>query len=152
MTHGVIISFSLVSGALLVCSVAGCGRSDFQLAEVSGRVVQSGQAKAGLSVVFQPIANSANNPNPGPASYGVTDDSGKFRLQTIDADRAGAVVGRHRVAIHVHKPETQRDGDRTNPDTAIPQHFRDGSFTIEVPAAGLPSADFDLSAARAEAH
>jgi hypothetical protein len=133
--------------ALIVGSSSGCSSHDYELAPVRGRIVQAEQPKGRLSVVFQPIASSADHPNPGPASYGVTDANGEYTLHTIDADRPGAVVGRHRVSIHVYQPETQSDADRNDPDAAIPRHFRDHSLTIDVPAVGLTNADFDLAAA-----
>jgi hypothetical protein len=128
----------------------GCTGRDFQLAEVRGRIVEVGKPKPGLSIVFQPISSAANEPNPGPGSYGTTDENGEYRLRTFDSDQLGAVVGKHRVAIHVRKPGVQRDSDRTDPDAAIPRRFRDGSLTMEVPVNGLSSADFDLAVSQSE--
>jgi hypothetical protein len=133
---------------LIVGSTSGCSNHDYELATVRGRIVAPVQFKKRLSVVFQPIANTADRPNPGPASYGVTDANGEYTLRTITDDRPGAVVGRHRVSIHVYRPETQPDADRSDPDAAIPRHFRDGTLTIEVLAVGQPNADFDLAAAK----
>ena len=130
---------------LIVGSTSGCSNHDYELATVRGRIVHAAQPKGRLSVVFQPIASSADRPNPGPASYGVTDVNGEYTLRTIDADRPGAVVGRHRVSIHVYQPETQPDSVRSDPDAAIPPRFRDGSMTIEIPANGLATANFDFS-------
>ena len=66
--------------------------------------------------------------------------NGNNQLRTFDTDHPGAVVGPH--------PETQSDSDRADPDATIPLHFRDRSLTIEVPAVGLATADFDLDASR----
>jgi hypothetical protein len=125
--------------------LAGCNARDHELADVHGRITRGGQPVQNLSVTFQPIAKNAESPNPGPASYGITDADGRYGLKTITDDSTGAVVGSHRVVIQVIKKPSASDAADRIIDTTIPANYRDGSITLEVPAAGLSSADFELS-------
>src|SRR5688500_5040150 len=81
----------------LVLLVAGCGPAGPKIAPVSGTVYMDGKPLPNVGIAFQPIG-SADNPNPGRGSTGVTDASGRFTLK-IDGEIDGAVVARHRVCI-----------------------------------------------------
>jgi hypothetical protein len=68
---------------------SGCDRSGLNLAPVSGVVTVNGAPVEKAGVLFMPQS--------GPFASGTTDAEGKFTLAT--ANRPGALVGEHRVAI-----------------------------------------------------
>lgn len=97
---------------ILACAglvvVAGCRSDSFVLAPVSGRVTVDGQPVAGLRVAFEPMG-SAERRAPGPEAVGVTDEDGRFTLETMaESPRTGAVVGKCRVRIWA-LPSDQKD-------------------------------------------
>ena len=83
------VSFNLLAVFLLAFS--GCGSSD--IAPVSGTVTSDGKPVEKLRVTFSPSAIGKNNAV-GPFSIGVTDENGRFTLQTRYGD-PGAFVGQH---------------------------------------------------------
>jgi len=88
---------------------AGC--DSHGLAPVSGRVTMDGKPLADVYVVFEP---ADGRPNPGMGSIGKTDADGHYSLHQIQPDRAGAVVGRHRVTIRrMSENPTPAGADRT---------------------------------------
>jgi hypothetical protein len=72
-------------------AVSGCSRGP-SLAPVEGTLKMNGKPLANVQVEFLPEIN-------GPRSRGVTDKEGKYSLATDD-QRAGAVVGSHRVLLY----------------------------------------------------
>ena len=84
-----------------VCLLVGCAGQG--LAPVSGRVTLDGKPAANVHVSFQPMATGGNI-NPGGGSYAIVDEDGRFTLKTVDGDKRGAVVGKHRVEINI-RPE-----------------------------------------------
>lgn len=133
--------------------LAGCG-DGHRLASVSGRVAIDGKPTPKVHVQFEPIG-SADNPNPGPGSIGITDEQGIFRLRTVWPQDDGAVVGKHQVRINLQGPA----GSDAEPATAAEMRARDAAavrqlparynekseLTFEVPADGTESANFDLT-------
>jgi hypothetical protein len=89
--------FRIVAAAgLLLAGAAGCGPGP-KFARVTGVVTVNGKPYKNAVVSFQPMGTLAN-PNPGRGSSGLTDEAGRFALQT-DEGQSGAVVGKHRVRI-----------------------------------------------------
>ena len=82
------------TGALiaLVGVTAGCNRDSLNLAAVEGTVLLDGAPVADAGVVFAPTDAEKALP-----AVGSTDAEGRFTL--ITANRPGAMVGNHRVAI-----------------------------------------------------
>jgi hypothetical protein len=133
--------------------VAGCGEGH-RLADVSGRVSIDGKPTPNVHVQFEPIG-SADNPNPGPGSIGITDEQGIYRLRTVWPQENGAVVGKHQVRIN----RQGRGGGDAEPATAaemrarsaaairqLPARYNEKSeLTFEVRADGTDSANFDLT-------
>ncbi len=78
--------------AFTVLGIMGCDRSGLNLAPVEGVVTLDGKPVEAAGVVFMPV-----DPKQGPPASGTTDAAGKFTLTT--ANRPGASVGEHRVAI-----------------------------------------------------
>jgi hypothetical protein len=90
--HSGLVRAFTVAGLLALPILTGCGKGGLHLAPVSGFVSVDGKPVADVGVMFSPLDSKA-----GPPAVGTTDDSGRFTLVT--ANREGAVVGEHRVAI-----------------------------------------------------
>jgi hypothetical protein len=129
---------------LSIVFASGCEHKTYQLAEVAGRVTHQGQPLTGISIIFQPVAEGASIA--GPSAAALVDDSGSYRLQTVErVRRSGAVVGSNRVFLRALKRSTaDHDGGYVR-DARIPPRFYDGSNVIKVPPQGLVSADFELA-------
>jgi hypothetical protein len=86
--------FHVARGATLtaLALLTGCGRDGLNLAPVTGVVTMDGKPVAEASVIFAP-----NDSKAGPPAIGATNEQGAFTLVT--ANRPGAVVGEHRVAV-----------------------------------------------------
>jgi hypothetical protein len=136
----------LVCILIVTAQFLGCGGTDYALTDVKGRITRSNQPVEGANVTFQPIAAGLDNPNPGPGSFGHTDADGRYSLRTFDlADLEGAVVGRHRVTIRLPSQPVLTDASGEKNAPVVPPSFVDGSLIVEVPAAGLDNANFDLT-------
>jgi hypothetical protein len=93
-----------------LCLAAGCG-SRPRVVEVEGIVKLGSKPLPHLRIQFMPDPEKGTV---GPISTGTTDDTGHFKLTCAD-ERAGAVVGWHRVVItdlRVHLPRETRQGRR----------------------------------------
>src|SRR5262249_5813129 len=108
-------------------------------------------------VSFQPIG-TADNPNPGRGSSGLTDENGRFTL-TADDGHTGAVVGKHRVRIQTKRddPTAFVDPEVGSPDNPGPwgkkveidpipvEWYSDRSTKeFEVPTGGTDQANFEI--------
>ncbi len=131
----------LIAGVIALLATAGCDSSPYQIAPVSGRVTLDNEPLADALVSFQPIG-SASNREPGPGSYGRTDQDGRFTLQVVEPSQPGAVVGKHSVLISTATSEGG-DGDRVVGER-VPRRYRDGHLQFEVPSKGTTAANFDL--------
>ena len=137
---------SVLTIALAAIAFSGCGPG-YDLAPVSGRITRNGEPVAELHITFQPVAEGTSS-TVGPASVGRTDADGAYQLHCVEGDSAGAVPREHIVTI-VHASSaffTSSDEAPTPPPVPfeIPARFTNGSTRIDVPAEGLPSADFTL--------
>ena len=123
---------------------AGCG-GGAKAVPVSGVVTLDGKPLANAHVAFQPEATKGNQ-NPGVGSYGTTDASGKYTLQTFDNDKPGAVVGTHRVEISIKRAETDDRDPKTRPPLKdLPVKYnRNTELQFKVEPSGSTSANFDL--------
>lgn len=113
---------------------------------VSGTITLDGQPLAGANITFQPTGGEKAG-SAGPGSGAVTDAAGKYVLKTAEAKPCpGAVVGKHTVRITGAQDQRAADDDTQRPPAKdpVPAHYRDGSLTFEVPAAGTDKADFAL--------
>jgi hypothetical protein len=120
----------------------GCG--DSKNAPVSGTVKLDGKPLANASVTFQPLGEG--NLNPGPGSYGVTNDKGEYTL-AISPRAQGAIVGKHRVEISCLIDDGQdkpgEDRRTKQKDRVPPQYNIKSTLTFEVKP-GTNTAAFDL--------
>jgi hypothetical protein len=147
-----------LASSLLLFS--GCGES-LPVAAVSGTIKLDGKALAGANITTQPI--SSESQNPGPGSFGHTDDQGHFELELVKPARKGAIIGEHRVMISRGtgemagtQPQQAADGSgeywtddpRSNRRPAVigwPARYTDGSLHLTVPPEGIDNVNFDLS-------
>jgi hypothetical protein len=81
----------------VVAAVAGCNRSPYELAPVSGRVTINDKPLFQGSVVFSPVAKG-EEANAGKAATGRLQEDGTYRLTTYNKFD-GAIVGEHWVTI-----------------------------------------------------
>jgi hypothetical protein len=133
----------LLAFGVALCT-AGCGSDD--LAPVSGRVTLDGEPAANVRVTFQPLG-SAENQNPGPGSFGITDADGRYRLTLVGTKRQGAVVGKHRVRIQSsHGPSQEFPDAPPAPKKAVPKQYnKESTLQVDVPKGGTTTADFELT-------
>jgi hypothetical protein len=83
----------LIAAMLMV----GCGPSSGTIAPVSGKLTVDGKPMPGVEIIFSPKMTDTNS-NPGPYSFGTTDEEGNFELKTRYGDK-GAVIGWHIVTM-----------------------------------------------------
>jgi hypothetical protein len=123
---------------------AGCGSGN--VAPVSGRVTLDGEPAANVRVTFQPFG-SAENTNPGPGSYAITDADGRYQLVMVGTNRSGAVVGRHRVSIQSpNGPSKEFPDAPPRPAKMVPKEYtKESTREFEVPKGGTGAANFDLT-------
>jgi len=137
----------------------GCGRG-LPVAPASGIVTLNGKPLAGATINTQPVAKDSRNPGPG--SFGHTDDQGRFELEVVQPAMKGAIIGKHRVMISPPgdgsrdaKPKRSADGTfeswsddpqshRAAAGAKWPVRFADGSLTMEVPADGTNELRLEL--------
>ena len=102
--------------------------------------------------------------NPGPGSFGRSDEQGRFELELVKPARKGAIIGEHRVMISPAADATSRtqrqqsaeggldvwiDDPRANRQAIgsdWPARYTDGSLSLQVPTEGTDKANFDLTA------
>jgi len=134
----------LLAAGLLVLS-AGCGSG--KIAPVSGRITVDGQPVADLLVTLQPLG-SADNPVPGPGSYGKTEADGSYSLRLSDGtERVGAIIGKHRVEISAPLKANPKDpeGAHVPGKLTIPRKYNaESKLEIDVAAGGTTTADFQV--------
>jgi hypothetical protein len=129
-------------GFLILCLAStGCDRSPYVIVPVSGTVTLDDEPLADALVSFQPIGATTSS-EPGPGSFGRTDEEGRYTLQIVEPDQPGAVVGPHRVLIST-ATSGGGDGDRTVGER-VPRRYRDGKLQFTVPDGGTSEADFEL--------
>ena len=75
----------------------GCSRSEIPLAAVEGTVSFNGRP-AQAEIIFEPVGGDGGTG--GRPSSALSDVRGRFRLQYTE-DRAGAIIGPHRVTVKV---------------------------------------------------
>jgi len=118
--------------------LAGCnGRS---IVPVSGRVTLDDQPLENAVVLFEPIGGKDN---PGMGSVGRTDADGRFVLRQIQPDRAGALIGKHRVLIRMApRPGGALESAPKDRLSSLKDAEKEREFV--VPSGGTTFADFSL--------
>lgn len=133
-------SFARIAVAAAICAAAalvttGCGRAEYELARVSGRVTLDGKPLAEVRVTFQPKSKGEKEVNPGPGSYAITDEEGRFELRVGAPKSEGAVVGMH--SVRFKHPEASK--------YRFPYSGRNEGMEFEVPPEGTDEANFDFT-------
>jgi hypothetical protein len=107
---------------------------------VAGVVKLDGAPIADASITFDPVTGG------GAVYVAATDSEGKFALAELGDGAAGAPAGSYRVSITTAKPLTSGAIDEStkfSPER-VPEAYRGGKLTFEVPASGTSEANFDL--------
>ena len=137
-------SFTRIAASAAVCAatalvITGCGGGpEYELARVSGRVTLDGNPVTEVRVTFQPKAKGEKNINPGPGSYAITDQEGRFELGVVAPESEGAVVGMH--SVRFKHPESSK--------YRFPFSGRNAGMEFEVPPQGTDAANFDFKSRR----
>lgn len=149
---------------LVLCHLVGCGSgTDVDLVSVSGRVTLDGEPVVGIPVLFTPQATTGSDRLlTGAMSYGVTDESGRYKLRQVTVGRRpGVPAGQCKVRIgddevsmalkakkkkDVAEGESANHGRRerhnaSNSPTGLPRIYLE---TFVVPEGGTEEADFTL--------
>jgi hypothetical protein len=131
----VLVRITVVAGAVFL---AGC---ESHVVPVSGRVTLNGKPLAGAVVTFQPHGARDSTQPATTGSVGRTDEQGRFSLQLVAPEQAGAAVGEHVVTI-----STATGGSDEKPATGrpLPREWIDGSRKFKVPPGGTAEANFDI--------
>lgn len=131
---------AVLVNAMILGLCLGCGRnSGPELGTVSGTVTLDGKPLPRVNITFVPEAEK------GSPSYGGTDADGKYNL-LFTQDRAGAMLGKHRVEIQTREPETDDSGKPIGPAETVQlpkKYLQPGALTAEVKA-GANEINFDL--------
>jgi hypothetical protein len=114
MVHGV-GNLRVVASAAVLCTICGCS-SRLPVGEVEGVVKLGDKPLPNVRVQFMPDPEKGTK---GPISAATTDEQGRFKLVCAD-ERAGAVVGHHRVVVtdlsaRLYKTPAHGDDDKTAP-------------------------------------
>lgn len=128
-----------VTAASLI-SLVGCGHQDGpELATVAGKITLDGEPLPRVNLRFVPETPG------GSPSFGGTNANGQYKL-LFNANRQGAMLGKHRVEIEPASPETDDDGKPlpTAKVVTIPKKYvQAGVLTAEVKG-GKNTVNFEL--------
>ncbi len=132
---------------LLGLFLAGCGGPT--LAPVSGTVTLNGEPVDGIRVIFEPIVGQSDvTDREYYTSFGITDESGRYAMQTEVRDklRSGAVVGGVAVRFVCIKRESFMNKGLADSRAVhdLPPSARDKSMRYTVESSGSREANFDL--------
>ncbi len=131
----------LLSVMVGLCAVGCSGNTDgFVYQPVSGTVTLDGEPLADATVVFAP---SGSNLESGRPSFGTTDASGRFELQSLGGHN-GAVVGDHAVSISTSQVD-QNTQEVLAEETLPPNYNARSELSFTVPSSGTDDARFELN-------
>ena len=124
MTNTFVRSFVLL-GSLLTLMTVGCGRSEVELASVSGQVTLDDQPLRGLFIVFQP--------EKGRPALAILDKDGKFTLR-YNVHHSGALVGKQEVYLKTPLSDQMDEVRQLGIDepSKFPKKFEQVFETLEV--------------------
>jgi hypothetical protein len=125
---------------VVFCAVAvGCSMSEYDIVPVSGVITYNGKPLPNVSVAFQPANADRKKLNPGPGSFGTTNDKGEYTLEVVGLKTSGAIVGENIVTAWYNVAD-----DAPMPGPPIPNKYKNNSVKYEVPKGGTTEANFDL--------
>src|SRR5262245_38051629 len=131
---------------LAVSATAGCGQKA-NVVPVSGRVTVDGQPLANVAINFGPLTGGLDGAY---ASYGKTDDNGRYSLKLVDNGRTGAMIGKNRVTLNESTGGGESDGAAPRVQFKLPPTARDGTLQFEVPPGGTDAANFEFNSSAAK--
>jgi hypothetical protein len=141
---------AVCAGVALGCVLlGGCGKSAYQVAQVSGKVTLDGKGVPNLVVGFSP-AQTDQTTTPGPGSSATTNDDGQYELTLVEISSAGqkkmgAVVGKHTVMIVRFVPPSEGDVEtRLAPDPVLDPLLAKFRKQVDVPPGGTKDMNFEL--------
>ncbi len=131
---------ALLLAALLLTGAGCAGSSDnYGVSEVSGIVTLDDKPVPKITVYFAPQTKDGEG-NPGPNSFGVTGEDGRYKLMTVKGE-PGGVVGLNNVSITGEYWE----GDKLVVKEFLPRRYhQDSELTFDVPPGGTDKADFAI--------
>ena len=115
-------------------TISGCGDTP-KLGRVAGKVKLDGKLVPNTTVIFAPTN--------GPSSYGVTDENGHYEL--MFSDRAGAVLGQHRVTLETYSVRVDDEGNKVETDELFPAKYNAESELTREVEPGKQTFDFDVT-------
>jgi hypothetical protein len=129
--------------AVGLAAIVGCGPGR-EFAEVEGRVTLDGQPLTDVEIVFLPDPARGNQGNNASA---YTDADGRYRLHATRDDRAGTVLGPHRVVVHDLTVIVPPGGQPGAKPRRFPSNYGDAAATpfkdVEI-TSGKQTLDFDI--------
>lgn len=129
---------SLFAGVLL--SIAGCGQSEFEMADVEGTCTCDGVPMPMGMLVFTPVRpdnfDTSKVQNLGKPAHGEIQEDGTFVLSTY-GNEDGAVIGKHRVWLRMDEYE---DEANLPPCEEAPE-----DLIVEIPPEGVRDLSINLT-------
>ncbi|MDR2754487.1 MAG: hypothetical protein LBC20_02160 [Planctomycetaceae bacterium] len=120
--------------------LSGCGD---RRTEVSGTVTLDGKGLKDITVLLQPVTDTALTPE---AAFGKTNEQGKFSLSLVNSKKYGVVPGEYAVFINWNDPNPPPENQPPNPcPYKIPSSAKNGSFRYVIETGKKQNVDFNLS-------
>ena len=148
-------AFLSLPAVVALAAAVGC---EARPVPVSGIVTLDGKPLAKAIVTFMPAAESKDDPIG--SSFGITDDTGRYVMNTVQKTRPGVGVGTQRVSISIRKkiplappPAATKPGVESSvgasPDElereVLPARYNlNTELKFDVPSGGTDQANFDL--------
>ena len=131
---------------IAVLAATGCG-SKYKVVPVSGTITLNGKPLPDVTILTQPVSQTAENNAPGPGSYGKTDAEGRFTLELQNEPTPGAVPGKCIITVveKAHSADPTSDVvTREDRRTRIPPEYRENSVTYDIPEDGTDAMNIDI--------
>lgn len=115
--------------SVAVLLIVGCGKDEFPLASVTGKVTCNGKPVPDVVVVFSPTGDTTSQEFPGKPASGKTDENGEYELSTFKPTSGdGAIIGTHTVTISYEDPTKTLDCEVP---ADLTKKVKEGSNTID---------------------
>ena len=137
---------------MLIVTVCGCsGAKDSPLVPAEGIVTLDGKPLSGATVLFIPLEGATLQ-----SCTGRTDATGRFRLQTMDLQKEGALAGSYKVVVSKKVnpdgtdfvPKPDEDPMLAAYKELLPRPYHDdaqSTLEITIPETGTDKIELKLS-------